>query len=254
MNEIWTQEEEANRLRARFELLKSEKDMGQAEFARVHKVPGGASLLSQHILNRRPINLGAATAYAKGFDCSIGDISPRLAKEVAEASLISPATQAMHQFVERRKTVRSTDLVEANGIRVPLLANAASMGHGTELAAEDVITDALTLSPSWISSTLRPTSISSLRFIHGYGDSMAPTFNSGDVLLVDTGVVEVKIDGVFVLQAHGRLFIKRVRQRMDGHFEISSDNPTHKTVDTLSGDHTVEVMGRVLWIWNGKKL
>jgi phage repressor protein C with HTH and peptisase S24 domain len=74
------------------------------------------------------------------------------------------------------------------------------------------------------------------------------------VLLVDTDMCDVKIDGIYVLKAHDRLFIKRVRQRLDGSYEISSDNPTHRTVDTLNGDHQVEVKGRVVWCWNGRKL
>ena len=139
-------------------------------------------------------------------------------------------------------------------VHVPVLANAASMGGGSDLMQEDSICGELTLTPQFVAEQLRPVRPAALRFIHGYGDSMAPTFNSGDVLLVDTDMREVRIDGIYVLEAHGRLFIKRVRQRMDGSFEISSDNPTHKTVDTLNGDHQVEVKGRVIWCWNGRKM
>ena len=56
-----------------------------------------------------------------------------------------------------------------------------------------------------------------------------------------------------MLRAHGRLFVKRVRQRLNGQFEISSDNPAHKTVEVLNGEHEVEVVGRVLWYWNGHR-
>ena len=86
MYKQWTQKEEAQNLRLRFEDLKASKKMGQAEFARVNEVPGGPSLLSQHIKNRRPINLEAAMAYARGFECSIAEISPRIAKEIDDAS------------------------------------------------------------------------------------------------------------------------------------------------------------------------
>lgn len=141
----------------------------------------------------------------------------------------------------------------ANALQVPLLENSGSMGEGSAMLDGDVLAGQLTLNPIWVSSTLHPSRHDALRFIHGYGDSMTPTFNSGDVLLVDTGINEVKIDGVYVLTAHDRLFIKRVRQRMDGVFEISSDNPTHKTVDVLNGNHDVLVLGRVIWVWNGRR-
>lgn len=137
---------------------------------------------------------------------------------------------------------------------VPILANAGSMGTGTEVMDGDVLTGDLRLSEEWVEQRVRPSSFSALRFIHGYGDSMKGTFNDGDILLVDTGVQIVDIDGVYVLQAHDRLFIKRVRQRWDGKFEISSDNPGIKTSDLLDGRSELDVRGRVLWAWNGQKL
>ena len=35
---------------------------------------------------------------------------------------------------------------------------------------------------------------------------------------------------------------------------ISSDNATVKTVDVLNGDHRIDILGRVVWCWNGRKL
>jgi len=139
-------------------------------------------------------------------------------------------------------------------VRVPLLAVRASMGSGTELAREEEVVRSLSLSPQWISTALRPSRAESLRFIHGDGDSMSPTFNSGDVLLVDTDIADVQIPGVYVLEAQDQLFIKRVNRRLDGVFEISSDNPAHRTVEVLNGDHDVAIKGRVIWVWNGRKL
>jgi phage repressor protein C with HTH and peptisase S24 domain len=138
---------------------------------------------------------------------------------------------------------------------IPKLANAASMGPGTEVQPEDVVVGRLTLAPDWIAKTLKPLSApQNLRFIHGYGDSMEPTFADGDVLLVDVGVRNPDIDGIYVLAANERLFIKRVTARFDGVPEITSDNPRVKTVQALDGSQAVEVLGRVLWAWNGKKL
>ena len=139
-------------------------------------------------------------------------------------------------------------------ISIPLMANAASMGTGENELHDDVFDGSITIVKSWVEHNLMGTDPSRLRFLHAYGDSMTPTLNSGDVLLIDAAVQAVKIDGIYVLEAHSRLFIKRVRQRLDGNFEISSDNPTHKTVDTLNGDHEVRIKGRVIWVWNGKKL
>ena len=129
------------------------------------------------------------------------------------------------------------------------------MGPGTEIQHDDVLVGHIALSEQWVARRLQPTNVAALRFIHAYGDSMSPTFEDGDILLVDTGIKDPKvIDGVYVMAANDRLYIKRVRQRMDKALEISSDNPTVKTVDVLNGDHAIDILGRVIWAWNGRKL
>lgn len=155
----------------------------------------------------------------------------------------------------RADSLAPTPAPGAPAVRVPLLANAGSMGPGSDVQHDDVLVGHIALSEQWVARRLKPTSPTALRFIHAYGDSMHPTFEDGDVLLVDTGMRDPKaIDGVYVMAANDRVYIKRVRQRMDGVVEISSDNPTVKTVDVLNGDRAIDVLGRVVWCWNGRKL
>lgn len=143
----------------------------------------------------------------------------------------------------------------SSDISVPLLSNIGSMGGGAELLDGDLVIGALTVQRSWVSKNLQNlTSPENLRFIHGYGDSMKPTFSDGDVLLIDSGVRTPTIDGVYVLEVNKQLYIKRVSRRFDGHHEISSDNPLVKTVEVLNGDHLVEIKGRVVWAWRGERL
>lgn len=143
----------------------------------------------------------------------------------------------------------------APAIHVPLLANAGSMGTGTDVQHDDVIVGAIALSPEWVASRIRPTSIKALRFIHAYGDSMSPTFEDGDILLIDTGAISPSgTDGVYVLEASHRVFIKRVTERIGGGFDVTSDNPQVKRVEDLDGGKTVEVRGRVVWVWRGRKM
>lgn len=142
--------------------------------------------------------------------------------------------------------------IDPQSISVPLLNAVGSMGIGID-QHEDIVIRQMNLTRSWVRETLNTTA-ENLAFIHSTGDSMSPTVNSGDILLVDTSIKDAISDGVYVLSAHNRLFIKRVQQRLDGVFEVSSDNPGVKTVSVLNGDHDVEVVGRALWVWNGKKL
>ena len=103
MNEIWTPAQEAERLRARF------ADINKAAFARDNKVPGGASMISQHISGHRPMSLAAATAYAIGFGVPLSEISPRLAAEVDAASL----TQEQSNVAPASSTSSPVSLAQA---------------------------------------------------------------------------------------------------------------------------------------------
>jgi phage repressor protein C with HTH and peptisase S24 domain len=141
-----------------------------------------------------------------------------------------------------------------NSVELPLLNIQGSMGGGKH-NLEEVVVDVLRVTKTWVNKTLSAiSSIENLSFIHAIGDSMNPTFNDGDILLIDSGIKSVSSDSVYVLEAHDRLFIKRVRRRMDGTFEISSDNPAVKTVDILDGKDEVMIKGRVVWVWNGKRV
>ncbi len=140
-------------------------------------------------------------------------------------------------------------------VYIPLLANAGSMGPGTDVEHDDIFLGHLPVSPDWIDKRLRPTSHDALRFIHAYGDSMSPTFCDGDVLLVDTGRRDPSdADGVYVLATSKRIFIKRVTERFDGGHQVTSDNKNVTLVQELNGSHEINVLGRVIWVWNGKKI
>lgn len=121
----------------------------------------------------------------------------------------------------------------------------------------DVIVGDLALSPHWVNQQIKPQNPMELRFIHAKGDSMSPTFTDGDVLLVDTGGGArdpSSREGIYVLQVEGRNYVKRVTPMLSGRLQVSSDNPGSKVVETLNGDHEVQVLGRVVWAWNGKRL
>ena len=140
-------------------------------------------------------------------------------------------------------------------VRIPLLANSGSMGKGSDALDADYVVGDLALSAHWINQHIKPGNLQELKFIHAHGESMSPTFSDGDVLLVDVGSRDpASHEGVYVLDVHGQTYIKRVRMRMTGNLEVSSDNPNIKTVDELNGDHQVRVLGRVVWAWNGQKL
>ena len=115
------------------------------------------------------------------------------------------------------------------------------------------IVDRLPLSRLWIEQHLR-IKPNYLKVITATDDGMAPTFRKNDILLVDISRKAVDEDGVYLLSAFEKLFIKRIHQRVNGKLEISCDNPAVKTVDVLEPEGAFTVHGRVVWSWNGNAI
>ena len=143
---------------------------------------------------------------------------------------------------------------ESDAVRVPLFSATGSMGGGNDLITEDVILGDVPVSRHWLQLNVPRTRPEALKMIHAYGDSMHGTLNSGDFALVDTDRTNPDVDGVYVLQAGGQLFIKRVTRRLEGGHVVSSDNPTVQTTEVLNGSQQVSVLGRVVYGWNGRRL
>lgn len=142
---------------------------------------------------------------------------------------------------------------DSDTIRIPLFSATGSMGKGNDLITEDVLMGDIPVSRHWLALNVPRSRPEALQLVHAYGDSMLGTLNSGDFAIVDTDCKVADVDGVYVLQANGQLFIKRVTRRMDGAHVITSDNPSVRTVDVLDGSHPVRICGRVVYGWNGRR-
>jgi phage repressor protein C with HTH and peptisase S24 domain len=143
-----------------------------------------------------------------------------------------------------------------NEVDVPVFAVTASMGVGKPLPDHDTVVGNLQLTNEWVRSNLgNLSSPKNLAVISAYGDSMSPTFNDGDILLVDRGVNDIKIDAVYVFALASELYIKRIQRQMNGGVIIKSDNTLYDPhVVQNSEKEGLRILGRVMWAWNGKKL
>lgn len=144
----------------------------------------------------------------------------------------------------------------ASMIDIPLYDAPASMGQGALMPEMDAVIGGIRLSVEWVRHNVPTTSaVHNLAVIPAYGDSMTPTFSDGDLLLVDRGVTNIRIDAVYVLGLNGELFIKRLQRRPDGAILMISDNRAYEPYHIENGDREqFAVLGRVVFAWNGKKL
>lgn len=133
---------------------------------------------------------------------------------------------------------------------------AASMGSGLAMPTDYTeVIERISVSIDYLASITSYSSIGNLALITGYGDSMEGTFNDGDILLVDRGVNNIKLDAVYVLGLDGELYIKRIQRRPDGSMLMLSDNKNYPPYEIKNGERdTFQVLARVLLVWSAKRL
>lgn len=150
----------------------------------------------------------------------------------------------------------SSRIAEAEVIDVPRFEARGSMGNGFPIPDHDRVIEHIQVTKTWVRDVLPSvTSPSNLALMPAFGDSMESTFSDGDLLWVDRGVSEVKIDAVYVLALRDELYIKRLQRRPDGSVLMISDNKAYEPYLIQNGEREkFRVLGRVVFAWRGKKL
>jgi phage repressor protein C with HTH and peptisase S24 domain len=115
--------------------------------------------------------------------------------------------------------------------------------RGETLRSKQVV-DHLAFKKEWVRTRL-DADPRNLLLIETVGDSMTPTLEDADLLLVDLSEPRFRHDGIYVLRRDDELEVKRLQRRPDGHLNIISDNSAYgpSVVDADS----VQVIGRVIW-------
>lgn len=106
------------------------------------------------------------------------------------------------------------------------------------------IVDSINFRSDWIQRSFN-VDPRSLALIEVLGDSMSPTVDEGDLVLVDVHENRFKSDGLYVLRSGGDLAVKRLQQRPDGSLMIRSDNAAYEP--QLVAQDDIAILGRVVW-------
>lgn len=144
------------------------------------------------------------------------------------------------QRVATPTRARGSDMV-----LVPKLAIGASAGAGASIEGEPVEGE-VAFDPKWLRELgADPRALSIIRV---EGDSMAPTLNDGDDILVDGGDAAGRLrDGIYVLRMDDALMVKRIaRAPGQGRIAVISDNPHYRSWDDMPMT-AVQLVGRVVW-------
>jgi transcriptional regulator with XRE-family HTH domain len=150
---------------------------------------------------------------------------------------------------------RSTppSLARRGYVSIPLLDVQGSAGPGTHAPEFSDVLQQIEVLESRVRQQLHATA-RHLRLISARGDSMAPTIQDSDVVFVDVSARAVEGAGVYVIDWHGRLLIKRLQPMLDGRLAIQSDNARYMT-EYVPVDHMdrLTICGRVKGRWSLEK-
>jgi len=134
------------------------------------------------------------------------------------------------------------------GALVPVRRSAvrASAGPGA-IGDDQLVRPYFGFDPAWLRA-LTAASSDQLTMIRVEGDSMAPTLNAGDDILVDHAAPgEGLRDGIYVLRVDEALLVKRLAiHPFGGRVTVQSDNPTYPDWPDRGLDE-LDCIGRVIW-------
>ncbi|MBI3710681.1 MAG: helix-turn-helix transcriptional regulator [Proteobacteria bacterium] len=130
--------------------------------------------------------------------------------------------------------------------QVPVYDIRAAAGDGQWIDDEHV-KHLVVFRRQWL-RTVTTAPLDKLVVIEADGQSMAPTINDGDNMLVDLTQTAPRRDGIYVIRLDGDVMVKRITidpvRRLA---KITSDNPLHAPLDPVPLNE-LHIAGRVIWL------
>lgn len=105
----------------------------------------------------------------------------------------------------------------------------------------------------WIRKNLRTANMQNLEIITAFGDSMAPTIESGELLVIDRSVNEIMFDSIYVALLNNELYVKRFQRAPGRKLVMISDNDKYRDFE-ISETDDLRVIGRVVYHWRGSEI
>jgi phage repressor protein C with HTH and peptisase S24 domain len=144
------------------------------------------------------------------------------------------------------KRPASIQLGDDEFVPVPSYDIRAAAGHGA-VNFDEQPQHFLLYRREWLRS-VSASSIDDLAVLRVSGDSMQPTLQDGDTVLVDKSIRRVGRDGLYIIRSGDELQVKRVAAHpQTGALTVKSDNPAYPSYDGIAPD-AIAVLARVIWM------
>lgn len=127
-----------------------------------------------------------------------------------------------------------------------------AMGNGLILNDQPGQITGWKVTQEWIAKNVPSnTGRNNLSIVTGFGDSMKGMYNSGDPIIIDTGITSCDYDGVYFFRIGNEGFIKTLQRIPGDGIRVISENKKYETW-TITQDMDFEVFGRVLKVWKSE--
>ena len=230
--------EDAQRLKSLFDAR--EPKISQAEFGAKFEI-GSQGMVWQYVAARRPLNIKAATAFARGLGVNVEEISATIAAEIAAAASHTGASVVAHDVPGARLVTDDDSMAPVMvAIRmVPEHLRAGITGFEADHNFEEG--GQLHVPRQWLEE--RDLAPGVLLAIKVKGDSMVPMLYEGDIAVVNIADKSRVSGGVFALNFKGEAVVKRLKYERREWY-LTSENPDFRQEPCRTGD--CNVIGRVV--------
>lgn len=258
------QVEDSQRLKALYNAKRAELGLTQDRIA-AELGEGVTQGAVSHFMNgRTALSLRAAVVFAKALQVPVSAFSPKLAGELdlmravpgvgaaigAAMGSAAGLDRANSQLSPETPLPEGSDEDDLDGryAYIPQYDAKAAAGLGSENPHVE-IRSTLAFKREWL--RVKGAKPDQLIVIYAEGESMWPTINDGDVLLVDRSRIDPADGQVFVLAGSEGAIVKRLVQGPLGQWVLRSDNedkgeyPDRSHLRSNGNEH--RIIGKVIW-------
>ncbi|MEO5365622.1 MAG: helix-turn-helix transcriptional regulator [Magnetococcus sp. WYHC-3] len=158
------------------------------------------------------------------------DISPRWLAWGGDSGTDAPEAMARTEFAQ-----------------IPYLREPCPSASATSGDAAGGMIPHLTFRRDWLTTQMH-LALDRVAGLRVDGQSMEPTLNDGDMVLVNLADKAVRDNRIYVVRVDHSLFIKRLF-RIPGGIRVKSDNPVAEAFElSLSRPELWDICGRVVWV------
>ena len=213
----------------------SSRHLKRGEFANLISL--SSSYVSEILSGKRDISLKFKKGFQSAFGFSIEELPHRVH--------ISPQGHSAHD--------PNTGTDDTIYCKIPLFNIKASSGHETFVNDEKIGAD-LIFRRDWLDRELK-SNPDNLFILSADSDSMEPTIQHDALLIVDKSIDRILTEGIYILRRGDTILIKRIRKLSENTIELISDNPAYgKETIMLNNQPEVAILGKVIYIWSGRKI